>query len=170
MGVPRGILFAVALSVAPVGWIGAQAADTTALRIAVLTWYVDSLLPSRASPVAAICLSVSNAPTVGAHPVEAFADELDERSFAALPASRIPLHRRSACSTRPEFPQPVVESVSGRPAVVVTVGPPRDSHAERTTLGLQVHGSGLGGIGWLCDVAWSSGKWRVTGCRETWVS
>jgi len=168
---PRHMLFAIVLSLVCAGSIGAQAADTVGARIAVLTWFIDSLLPSHANAMAALCISVSDSLPIGVRPggLSAGVDP-GPQTFAALPASPIPVRPGSACAISRTSPMPTVETATGKPAIAVMVGPPRAANAERATLSLQMRVNGRYGLGYLCDVARGGGRWHVTACRRTWIS
>lgn len=66
----------------------ATAADTAAVQVAAITWYVESVLMSRAGDVAAVCLS-SGIPR-GDRPTTAVSDP-SATLMAALPESAMRL-------------------------------------------------------------------------------
>lgn len=166
----RTPLAALAITVIAASPAPAQGADTVGVRLAGLTWFLDSLLPKHAKNLTAVCIGFSRAAMIGTRPMNGAVVDLSADEIALLPKASLPVRPASACSTRPLSRMPTIETATGLPATAVEIGPPRSTNADRTTFGLEMRVNALYGSGYLCEAVRSGSIWRVTSCRMTWIS
>ncbi len=166
----RRTLLAMILTAFVAGGVDAQATDSTGIRMAGLTWLLDSVLPKHQANITAVCVGFTNAAATGTRPVASDAVDLNAAEFPALPKGSLPVHPGSACTVEQAAPKWTVVTATGKRAVSVLVGPVRSLSAGQWSVGVQLRINGRYGEGYLCEAVRAQDQWHMTGCRATWIS